>query len=376
MSTLARAKKKDVPSKQNKGLTYLNAGVKNNDEFKLESMLDWINKTYDFRKDIGKAALPLGYFANVIDIGMGLGVAISTDGVGTKILVAEMLGKFDTIGIDCIAMNVNDVICVGAEPTTMVDYIAVEEARSEVLVEIAKGLYEGAKISQINIPAGEIAQIPEMIKGARKGHGLDLVGTCIGLVPLNKIIIGQNLKAGDVVIGLKSSGIHSNGLTLARKALLDIGGFKLNSYVEELGKTLGEELLEPTRIYVSEVMGLINSGINIKALVHITSDGFLNLTRVESKVGYVIDELPGPNPIFKLIQEAGNIDDAEMFRVFNMGIGFCAVIDSSDADQAIRILREQNIEAMKIGYATDDARRRVHISPYKLMGEGSTFVKA
>jgi phosphoribosylformylglycinamidine cyclo-ligase len=287
-----------------------------------------------------------------------------------------MLGKFDTIGIDCIAMNANDVICVGAEPTTMVDYIAVEEARTEVLIEIAKGLYEGAKIANINIPAGEIAQIPEMIRGAKKGHGLDLVGTCIGLVPLNKIIVGQNLKAGDTIIGLRSSGVHSNGLTMARKALFDIGKLKLNSYIEELGKTVGEELLEPTLIYVKEIMSLIKSDISVKALVHITSDGFLNLTRTESKVGYVIDQLPEPNPIFRLIQEIGDVGDEEMFRIFNMGIGFCVVVDSTDADRAMSILKDHNIENFKIGHVVDDLSKRVYIKPYNLVGEGNSFRKA
>lgn len=373
MASLTSVKAKERID-QGQLMTYLDAGVKNNEELELKNMLQFIHSTFAFRKDIGSAVLDLGYFANIINIGHNLGIAISTDGVGTKILIAEMLGKYDTIGIDCIAMNVNDVICVGAEPTTMVDYIAVEEARPELLRQIAEGLCEGARISRINIPAGEIAQVPELIKGYGGGSGCDVVGTCIGIIDLDKIIVGQNLQAGDVVIGLQSSGVHSNGLTLARKALFEKSNFQIDTHVSELGRTIGEELLEPTHIYVPEIMDLINSDLNIKALVHITSDGFLNLARIENELGYVIESLPEPQPIFDIIQKAGNIANEEMFRVFNMGIGFCVVMDPKDAEQAIAMIKTHGVEATQIGHVVADPARRVHIKPYNLIGEGDHFV--
>ncbi|HHT9124974.1 MAG TPA: phosphoribosylformylglycinamidine cyclo-ligase [Candidatus Brocadiia bacterium] len=364
--------------------TYAEAGVDIvKEEIGLERLVGWVKKSFALRDKIGSAKLDIGYFANVIDIGSGMGLAISTDGVGTKILVAQMMNKYDTIGIDCIAMNVNDVLCVGAEPISMVDYIAVSDANPALLEEIAKGLYKGAELSKITIPGGEIAQVREMIKGVKKGREFDLVGACVGTVPLDKIIIGQHIKEGDVVVGLKSSGIHSNGYTLARQTLLKKGRFKLDKYIPELGRTLGEELLEPTRIYVQEVVEMINIGRsvsgatcpNIKALIHITSDGLLNLTRVESEMGYIIDYLPEPQPIFSLLQHTGKISDEEMFKVYNMGIGFCIVVPESDVETIISIAKKYNVEGYKIGHTVKDKERKVIIRPRKLIGKESGFYK-
>lgn len=310
-----------------------------------------------------------------MEIGHGMGIAIATDGVGTKLLVAQMMNKYDTIGIDCIAMNVNDVLCVGAEPISMVDYIAVSDVDPDILEEIAKGLYKGAELSKITIPGGEIAQVREMIKGAGKGYEFDIVGTSIGTVPLNRIIVGQYIKEGDVVIGLRSNGIHSNGYTLAREVLLNKGQFKIDQHIPELGRTLGEELLEPTRIYVQEVVEMINACPNVKALIHITSDGLLNLTRVDSETGYVIDYLPEPQPIFSLIQQVGKISDEEMFKVYNMGIGFCVVVSSSCAHILMSIAKRYGVEAHKIGYTVKDAEKKVIIEPKKLIGRDGSFYK-
>ncbi|HLG29817.1 MAG TPA: phosphoribosylformylglycinamidine cyclo-ligase, partial [Candidatus Brocadiales bacterium] len=373
--TSLKGKKMAVKSTKGKK-TYAEAGVDIvKEEAGLEKLVGWVKKSFTLRDKIGAAKLDIGYFANVIDVGNGMGLAISTDGVGTKILVAQMMNKYDTIGIDCIAMNVNDVLCVGAEPISMVDYIAVSDANPVLLEEIAKGLYKGAELSKITIPGGEIAQVKEMIKGAKKGYEFDLVGTCVGTVPLDKIIIGQQIKEGDVVIGLKSSGIHSNGFTLARQALFKKGRFKIDEYIPELGRTLGEELLEPTRIYVQEVVEMINNCPNIKALIHITSDGLLNLPRVESEMGYIIDYLPEPQPIFTLLQHAGKISDEEMFKVYNMGIGFCIVIPESDADTIISIAKRHNVEGYRIGHAVKDTERKVVIEPRKLIGKESGFYK-
>jgi phosphoribosylformylglycinamidine cyclo-ligase len=342
----------------------------------LKKMKKWLDKTFAFRKNIvGEVKLDIGYFANLIDIGSNIGLALSTDGVGTKILVAQMMNKYDTVGIDCIAMNVNDIICLGAEPLALLDYIAVEIPDENLMEEIAKGLYEGSKIAKITIPGGETAQIGEIVKGTRKGYGFDLAGTCVGIVPVNKAIIGQNIDKEDVIVGLRSSGIHSNGLTLARKALFKNCKLSVDEYIPECKRTLGEELLEPTHIYVPEIMEMLNSGMNIKALVNITSDGFLNLTRVSKPVSFIIENLPEPQPIFNLIQRCGNITDEEMFYVFNMGIGFCVVLPSEDADKAIKIAKKYNVEGFKIGYIVEDNERSVDIKPKRLIGKEKNFLR-
>ena len=354
------------------GLTYQTSGVDAlKEDASLSQMLQLVKQTFSFRKDIGAVKLDIKYFANVIDIGHGLGIALSTDGVGTKILVAQMMGKYNTIGIDCVAMNVNDVICVGAEPLSMLDYLAIEHPDPGFLVEIIKGLCKGCEISRITLAGGELSQIKEMIKGKREGHAFDLVGMCIGIVPLDKIIIGQSIVERDVVIGLASSGIHSNGLTLARRVLFDKMGFSVDTHLNQLGRTVGEELLEPTHIYVPEVMEMLKAGANIKALINVTSDGLMNLLRIESKIGFIIEYLPEPQPIFNLIQEHGNISDEEMYTVYNMGIGFCVVVDPKDADQVMSIAKEYGVESFQLGYAVNEPQERVIIKPRSLISEGN-----
>ena len=307
--------------KPNRGVGYRDVRVLPNREMALEqTLLKWVRSTEQFRQSAasGQSALDIGYFANVIRLTDELGLAMTTDGVGTKVLVAEMLGRYDTIGIDCVAMNVNDILCVGAEPMSMLDYIAIEKATPAVLEAIGQGLHEGARQAGINIVGGEIAQMGEIIRGVREGDGLDLIGMCVGLVKLKEINVGQNVAIGDVIIGLRSSGIHSNGLTLARRVLFEQAGFRPDTYLSALGRTVGEELLEPTRIYVPEIRDLLGKGMPIKALVNITSDGFFNLARIRPSVSFEITALPETLPIFSLIQEVGSIKDSEMYQVFNM----------------------------------------------------------
>jgi phosphoribosylformylglycinamidine cyclo-ligase len=353
---------------------YAGAGVDTrSEEAGLSRLLDSLRATMSLRPGVGRPLLDFGLYANVLDLGNGTGLAISTDGVGTKILVAEMLGKYDTIGIDCVGMNVNDVICVGAEPISMVDYIAVERLDARVLAEIGKGLLEGARQARITIPAGEIAQVREMVKGVREGAGFDLVGTCVGLVPTDRILVGDAVAPGDAVIGLRSSGIHSNGYTLARRALLSKGSLQLERHVPELGRTLGEELLEPTKIYVREAMALIQSDIPVRAFVHVTSDGFLNLARVTAPVGFDLVSLPEPQPIFDLIRAAGAVPIEEMYRVYNMGIGFCAIVPAAEADRAVAILSSFGTEAMALGTVVADPERKVMLPGVGLVGIDERF---
>ncbi|HVY95825.1 MAG TPA: phosphoribosylformylglycinamidine cyclo-ligase [Solirubrobacterales bacterium] len=290
-----------------------------------------------------------GHYASVIALDDRTGIALSTDGVGTKLLVAEELGRFDTIGIDCVAMNVNDVICVGAEPLAMLDYIAVDRADPEVCAEVGVGLARGAELAGIEIPGGELAQLGSLVSG------VDVSGACFGTVALDAVIDGSAVEPGDVVIGLPSSGIHSNGYTLARSAL---AGIPLGD--ERLGRPLGDVLLEPTEIYVKPVLELLRSEVEVHGLAHITSSGLDNLLRLAAAVGYEIDApLPVP-PIFGLIQERGEVSDEEMYDVFNMGCGFCVVIPAADEAAALALLRQHYPQAQRVGRAVagDAAVRR------------------
>jgi len=360
--------------------SYRDAGVDvEREETVLSRLIEAAHQTFAFVRDIGKPVLPIGFFANVIDIGHGMGLALSTDGVGTKIMIAQMMHKYDTLGIDCVAMNANDVLCVGARPTSLLDYIAVQEAKPDLLDQLMRGLQEGARRAGIAICGGEIAQVPEMIASERQGWGFDLVGMCVGLVPLDRLIIGREVTPGDVIVGIRSSGIHSNGLTLARKVLFTQKGYTVDTRLEALGRTLGEELLEPTSVYVPEVVEALEKGLSIKGLAHITSDGLLNLLRLNPEhpgIGYVIDALPPIPPIFSLIQQAGNIPDEEMFRVFNMGIGFCAVVAEGDADAFKAIVSKHGREASTIGHVVKDASRTVRILCHSLVGRANAFYKA
>jgi phosphoribosylformylglycinamidine cyclo-ligase len=295
-----------------------------------------------------RQVLATGHYANVVRLDERTGIALSTDGVGTKLQVAEQLGRWDTVGIDCVAMNVNDVVCVGAEPLAMVDYLAVERADPEVAEAIGIGLARGAERAGIEIVGGELAQLGELIKG------LDLAGACFGVVSLDSLVTGAAIEPGDPVIGLPSSGLHSNGFTLARSAL---DGIPTDD--ERLGRPLGEVLLEPTEIYVKPILELLRSDADIRGLAHITSGGLNNLLRLEAEAGYEIDDpLPVP-PIFALIQELADVPDEEMHEVFNMGCGFCVVVAAADEEAALQPLREHYPSAKRIGYAVAGASRVV-----------------
>jgi phosphoribosylformylglycinamidine cyclo-ligase len=299
--------------------------------------------------DLGRPSLqvPLpGHYASVIRIDERLGVALSTDGVGTKLLVAEELGRWDSVGIDCVAMNVNDVICVGAVPLAMLDYIAVPSADPDVCAQIGVGLARGAERAGIEIPGGELAQLGSLVSS------VDLSGACFGTVALEEIVDGAAVRPGDPVIGLPSSGIHSNGYTLARAAL---GGIPLDEDPEgRLGRPLGEELLEPTEIYVKPVVELLRSPVDVRGLAHLTSGGLGNLLRLAAPgVSYEIDDPLPPQPVFELIRERGGVSDEEMHDVFNMGCGFCAIVAEADEDAALALLREHYPAAKRVGLAVE-----------------------
>ncbi len=296
-----------------------------------------------------RTLLGAGHYAAVMRLAGNTGLALSADGVGTKLIVAEELGRFDTVGIDCVAMNVNDIVCVGADPIAVLDYIAVEEAREEVLAAIGVGLKSGAEAAGVEIPGGELAVVPELIRGHPSPSGLDLVGMSVGLLDLDRIVTGAAIGPGDAVIGLPSSGAHSNGFTLARRALPDLR----ETPAELGGASVGETLLEPTAIYVRAVRELLASDVEVRGLAHITGDGLLNLLRLHPEVGYRIDSpLPVP-PIFDLIAARAEAGAAEMHEVFNMGCGFCCVVPARQADAGVEILSRHHLGAAVIGHVIE-----------------------
>jgi phosphoribosylformylglycinamidine cyclo-ligase len=290
-----------------------------------------------------------GHYASVIKLDGRTGIALSTDGVGTKLLVAEELGRFDSIGIDCVAMNVNDVICVGAEPLAMLDYIAIDRADPAVCAEVGVGLARGAELAGVEIPGGELAQLGEMVRG------VDVSGACFGTVALDEIVDGSAVQPGDAIIGLPSSGLHSNGYTLARSAL---EGLSLGEDPDgRLGRPLGDELLEPTEIYVKPVLELLRSAVEVRGLAHITSGGLGNLLRFAAEVAYEIDEPLPALPIFELIAERSAASDEEMREVFNMGCGFCCVVSAAGGQDALNLLRNHYPGAQRIGWVTDGPKK-------------------
>jgi len=311
-------------------------------------------KTIDTGHPSRVVPLP-GHFAAVIRVAPNLGIAVGTDGVGSKLIVAEQAGRYDTVGVDCVAMNVNDVVCVGAEPIALLDYLAVERVDPETMRQIGAGLKRGAELAGVEIPGGEVAVLPELIRGHPSPNGFDLTAACFGTVALDAIVTGAECRPGDALIGVPSSGLHSNGYSLARSALSSLA---LDDRPPRLGgRTVADALLEPTVIYVRAVLELLRSGLRVHGLAHITGGGLLNLTRLNAGIGFEITApLPVP-PVFELVQELGGVADAEMWEVFNMGCGFCAVVPATTAAAASALLAAHHPGARRIGTVTDRAGR-------------------
>lgn len=297
------------------------------------------------------AASDIGGFGGLFELditGMEEPVLVSgTDGVGTKLKLAFIMDKHDTIGIDCVAMCVNDIICCGAKPLFFLDYIACGKNVPEKIAEIVKGVAEGCVQSGAALIGGETAEMP----GFYGIDEYDLAGFSVGVVDKAKVFDNSKVKEGDVIIGLPSSGVHSNGFSLVRK-VFDIENADIKVPMAELGgKTLGEALLEPTKIYVKPVLALADK-VTVKAVSHITGGGFYeNIPRSIPK-GFgarIVKENIKVLPIFDLIAKVGNIPERDMFNTFNMGVGMSIVVDSKDADEAVKILRENGEEAYIIG---------------------------
>ncbi len=319
-------------------MTYSDSGVDiKKEEQAIMAILSGIKSK---RKGIGKPMS--GHYAGMIEFGE-FALVLCTDGVGSKVKIASELKKWDTIGIDCIAMNVNDALCVGAEPLAFVDYLAIDDPRPEITREIGKGLDKGAELSNISIIGGETASLPDII------NGFDLAGTCLGYVKKSDLVIGESIVPGDIIIGLGSSGIHSNGYSLVRKVIENKGISYNDAFPKGLyrGKTIGEILLTPTQIYVKEIVNLLKK-VKVNGLAHITGSGVLNLPRLNKKVQFVLEDPFEIPPIFTYIQELGNIDEKEMYQTFNMGMGFCIVLSEKYLDEAMKILKNYSSVEVKV----------------------------
>ncbi len=326
--------------------SYKNAGVDVTAGYKsVELIKKCVQSTYTdgVISDIGGFG---GLFAPNIK-GMKEPILVSgTDGVGTKLKLAFLLDKHDTIGQDCVAMCANDIICCGATPLFFLDYVALGKNIPEVVATIVKGVTDGCKMAGCALVGGETAEMP----GFYPVDEYDLAGFCVGIVDKEKIINSDNIEIGDKVIGIASSGVHSNGFSLVRK-VFDVNKEKLNEYREELGKTLGEELLSPTKIYVKPVLKVLEQ-INVKGISHVTGGGFYeNLPRMlNDKVALNINknsyELPA---IFKLIQKEGNIPERDMYNTFNMGIGMAIIVSKDEVQKTLDILKEEGETAYEIG---------------------------
>jgi phosphoribosylformylglycinamidine cyclo-ligase len=337
-----------MPQRKNR-MTYAKAGV--DIDAKSEAIASLVKQLRYRRQGRGRMMDIKGQFTSLIDFG-DVALTLCTDGVGTKLLIAEALNKWDTVGIDCMAMNVNDTICVGAEPMAFVDYIALDKPNPEVTEAIGVGLEAGARMSDCEIVGGEIAVLPEMVKG------IDLSGSCLGFVEKDRMVTGSDIEIGDAIIGLPSSGIHSNGMTLARK-VLQKNEIALEQKMPELKTPIGEELLTPTFIYVRQVLKLLHN-TKVTGMVDVTGGGLRNFIRLKKGMCFDVSKPLRPQPIFKVLQELGGIEDKEMYQTFNMGMGFAIVLHEDDAKDALRelgrgakivgeVVEGEGVESSKLG---------------------------
>jgi phosphoribosylformylglycinamidine cyclo-ligase len=309
------------------------------------------------REGVGGLLTGFGHFTGLIDFG-DWALSLCTDGVGTKLLVATALKKWDTVGIDCMALNVNDMICIGAEPIAFVDYFAIEKYDDEMAKQVGIGLNEGARQANVTIIGGEFSTIPEIVKG------FDLAGACLGIIKKKDIITGEEIKPGDALIGLRSSGIHSNGLTLARKVFAS-SSLSFDDKLPKSNETAGMALLNPMRIYVREVLEIVKN-YDLKGMAHITGGGLRNLIRLKGDVEFRVSSPMEAHDIFRAIQELGGIETKEMYQTFNMGMGFCIVASGNDADAIVKHLKG-SVEAKVVG--TVEEGRGVTCPPLNLSYE-------
>jgi phosphoribosylformylglycinamidine cyclo-ligase len=287
-----------------------------------------------FRLDVGKYNNPI--------------LVSSTDGVGTKLKIAQMMNKHDTIGIDLVAMSVNDVVVQGAEPLFFLDYISTGMINVEREIKIIEGIVKGCQEAGCALIGGETAEMPALYKD----DDYDLAGFCVGIVEAERIVDGSEIRVGDRIIGIASNGIHSNGFSLARKVLFEKGRLGVNDKLDDLSHSIGVELLRPTKVYVKTLLNLIKN-FSIKGIVHITGGGFIdNIPRILPKAcrAVILRDSWHIPPVFTIIKSMGNIDDGEMYRVFNMGIGMMAVVPEKEASEVMERLENLRVQAYAIGF--------------------------
>ncbi len=340
-----------------KSYTYTDAGVNREQRHESKKALDMLNETYRYSRFGRVMHLPYG---NIFPFTENTFLDLVIEGVGTKVLLAQLAGKYDTIGVDAVAMAVNDVIRSGATPLAISDNIHAQVSNPNLIKQWLKGVAAGAAEAECPVTSGEIGDVAEIIKGIAEGAGFDMVVAAVGEVARPKIITGKDINPGDPIIGLPSSGLHSNGITLARKILLKKWGGKYqpDAKPEGLERDLVSEMLEPTRIYVKPFLKAA-SAVKVKAAVHITGDAYLkfnNLARFSPGIGFQFDNFK-PQPIFGLIQQTAaklgyRITDEEMFKTFNMGWGFALIVDKTDKNKAMDALEKANAKSEQIGIVT------------------------
>lgn len=325
---------------------YKNAGVDVTAGYRAVELM----KEHVARTNIPGVLSPIGGFGGLFQPDFGnikTPVLVSgTDGVGTKLKIAFLLDKHDTVGIDCVAMCANDVVCSGAAPLFFLDYIACDKNVPEKIAAIVSGVAEGCVQAGCALIGGETAEMP----GLYQRDEYDIAGFCVGIADKDKIIDGSSVKVGDVIVGIASSGIHSNGFSLVRK-ILGVNEQNLRLHIEELGRTLGEELITPTKIYVKPMLELIKTGI-IKAISHITGGGFYeNIPRMlpqGTRAAVNKDSVP-VLPIFKLLSRLGTVSEEDMYGTFNMGVGMCFVTSPENVDKSIEVLKSMGESAFVLG---------------------------
>jgi phosphoribosylformylglycinamidine cyclo-ligase len=308
-----------------KHLTYAESGVDIRKEE--ETIKALTGKLSYVREGLGAPLTGIGHYAGLLDFGE-YALALATDGVGSKVLIANEMQRWNTVGIDCIAMNVNDLLAIGAEPMAFVDYLALEKHDEAFAEQIGEGLLKGAEISRMSIVGGETATLPDIIKG------FDLAGTCLGMVKKGEIITGEKVQVGDVIVGVPSNGVHSNGYTLVRKIIEESEYSYQDPCPYDASKTIGEDLLIPTRIYI-EVLDALKE-CEVHGLAHITGSGLLKLRRV-TKLGFDFYNPLEPQEVFKFLQKEGGVEDLEMYKTFNMGMGFLLILPEKDSARAAEI---------------------------------------
>jgi len=305
-----------------KHLTYADSGVDIKQE---ETTIKALTSQMTYKRTgLGAPLTDIGHYAGLIDFGE-YALAMATDGVGSKVMIANEMKRWNTVGIDCVAMNVNDLLAVGIEPLSFVDYLALETHSENFAEQIGEGLVKGAEMSRMTIVGGETATLPEIV------NGFDLAGTCLGMVKKDEIITGERVQLGDVVVGIPASGVHSNGYTLVRKIIKESKYSYHDPFPNNPSTTIGDELLIPTRIYM-EVLDVVKK-CDVHGLAHITGSGLLKLARV-TDLGFDFYDPIEPNDIFKFLQNEGGVTDLEMYRTFNMGMGFLIILSEDDAEKA------------------------------------------